>query len=127
MKSPEKLRELLVSSGAHLLAPDDVGRIDDGDGCSFRIGGRGGMLVICSWGGGWDHVSVSAGWGPKGATRVPTYAELESVRRILFEDHETVVQIHPPVAQYVNCHPYVLHLWRAQGLDYPLPPQEFIA
>jgi len=124
VKALSKLHEILKAVGAHRLDPESIGRLDDGRGCCYHIDG---MRVLASWGGGWDHVSVSAGWTRNGATRVPTYAELESVRRIFWEDHETVVQIHPPISRYVNWNPYVLHLWRAQGHDYPLPPQEFIA
>lgn len=124
MKSPDRIRIALGNAGAQLIEPESIGRLDDADGCAYQVGG---LRVLASWGGSWDHVSVSAGWGPKGATRVPSYAELESVRRMFFEDHETVVQIHPPLGKYVNFHPYVLHLWRHQEIQIPLPPQEFIA
>jgi hypothetical protein len=124
MKAPEKLKASLRDAGATLLDPASLGKLDDGEGCGYQIGG---LRVLASWSGGWDHVSVSAGWGAKGATRVPSYAELESVRRMFWEAHETVVQIHPPLGKYVNFHPYVLHLWRSQAVDYPLPPQDFIA
>ena len=125
MKPPAKLHQVLCDAGARRIKPEDVGYdASDGTGCAYRVGS---LFVIASWGGGWDHISVSAGWGPNGATRVPTYAELEAMRRLFFDEHETVVQIHPPIRHYVNCHPYVLHLWRSQAVDYPLPPQEFIA
>ena len=125
MKPLAQVREALLGAGAREIVPESIGYdASDASGCCFEIGG---MRCLASWGGGWDHLSVSAGWGPRGATRVPTYAELEAARRMFFADHEIVVQIHPPLRQYVNCHPFVLHLWRSQSVDYPLPPQHFIA
>lgn len=79
-----------------------------------------------SWGLGWDHVSVSVA-GTREKT--PTWGEMEAVRRFFFEPEETVVQIHPPVDQYIsNTGPHlgVLHLWRKQDLTHPLPPREFV-
>jgi len=35
---------------------------------------------------------------------------------------DCVVQYHPPRSEYVNNHPFCLHLWRPAGLDLPLPP-----
>lgn len=71
-------------------------------------------------------MSVSAGWTSRGSSREPTWDEMEAVRRIFFEPHETVIQIHPPTARYVSNNPHVLHLWRPQGVEIPLPPQEFV-
>lgn len=35
----------------------------------------------------------------------------------------TVVASHPPVTDYVNFHPYCLHLWAPMdGIKIPLPP-----
>lgn len=79
-----------------------------------------------SFGLGWDHVSVSvAGTHEK----TPSWAEMEAVRRFFFEPHETVVQLHPPLDQYVtNTGPHmgVLHLWRKQDSEHALPPMEFV-
>lgn len=78
---------------------------------------------MASWGGGWDHVSVSL--GPK-ATRTPNWNEMEAVRRTFFHDTETVVQIHPPLAEYKCIHKGVLHLWRFQESEHPTPPGAFV-
>jgi len=32
-----------------------------------------------------------------------------------------VMQIHPRKSEYVNCHPYVLHLWRPINQVIPTP------
>lgn len=81
------------------------------------------LKVMISNQAGWDHVSVSL------QNRQPTWNEMHWIKRIFWDDHETVVQMHPPEAFYVNFHPHVLHLWRYQerGFQYPLPPLEMIA
>ena len=78
-------------------------------------GGRATLRVIFSDGFGWDHVSVTA-------SRTPTWDEMCYVKGMFFYEDECVVQYHPPVAVYVNCHPRCLHLWRPQAFDIQLPP-----
>lgn len=75
-----------------------------------------GLRVIASTGAGWDHVSVSL------PDRTPTWEEMQRVRKIFFEDRETVVQIHPPSDMHVNFMPHCLHLWRKLGAEHTLPP-----
>lgn len=58
--------------------------------------------------GGWEHVSVSP-CNRKRATP-PTWAEMCEIKHMFFEDEEAVVQYHPPKSEYVNNHPYCLHL-----------------
>ena len=43
----------------------------------------------------------------------------------IIED-ETVVQYHPPKSDYVNNHPYCLHLWRPHSQEIPRPPKIFV-
>ena len=74
------------------------------------------LKVIVSNGLGWDHVSVSL------ADRTPTWDEMCAVKDIFFEPNETVVQFHPRAEEYVNNHPYCLHLWRSQTEIHELPP-----
>ncbi len=92
---------------------------DSGDGWNgaFRFNVENGVLfVIASHGGGWDHVSVSR------EDRIPTWGEMEHIKRLFFLDTETAMQLHVPVSQHINCHPYCLHLWRPQNQEIPLPP-----
>ncbi len=77
-------------------------------------------IVVFSWGGGWEHVSVSY------SNRCPTWEEMCRVKDIFWYDNECVVQFHPPKSEYVNNHPYCLHLWRKCGNDFELPPKEFV-
>lgn len=73
------------------------------------------LQVIFTTADGWDHVSVSLDH------RCPTWDEMHFVKTLFFEDDEAVMQIHPPAKDYVNLHPYCLHLWRPQGIEIPLP------
>lgn len=72
--------------------------------------------IVFSWGGGWDHVSVSF------KNRCPTWEEMCEIKRMFFHPAEVVVQYHPAQSEYVNNHPYCLHLWRCQLCAMPTPP-----
>lgn len=78
------------------------------------------LFVISGNGEGWDHVSVSL------PDRLPSWNEMNFIKDLFFEEHETVVQFHPKKSQYVNVNPNVLHLWRKHGQEYELPPKEFV-
>lgn len=91
-----------------------IGGLDGGMG---RIGK---MVVVFSNGGGWDHVSASF------SDRCPTWEEMCKVKKIFFDDEECVVQFHPPKSEYVNDHPYTLHLWKKKGQEYETPPKIFV-
>lgn len=87
------------------------------DGASYKIGALG---IIASWGLGWEHVSVSR----RDAT--PSWAEMDHVKRLFWDDEEAAMQLHPPRSQWVNNHPYCLHLWRPIDTDIPLPPSVLV-
>lgn len=78
------------------------------------------LRIIASTGMNWDHVSVSL------KNRVPNWQEMCFVKELFFEDHECVIQYHPPKENYVNIHENVLHLWRLQDFQIPLPPTELV-
>lgn len=71
--------------------------------------------IVASNGLGWEHVSVST------AERIPKWAEMQQIKELFFEDHEAVMQLHPPKSDYVNIHPNCLHLWRPINQEIPLP------
>lgn len=79
------------------------------------------IAVMAAAGGGWDHVSVST------PSRCPTWAEMDVVKRLFFRDDETAMQLHVPVAQHKNHHPYCLHLWRPHYQDIPRPDPIMVA
>lgn len=94
---------------------------DERNGCNgafmvtLKRGQR--LAVIASDGGGWEHVSVSR------RDRCPLWDEMCAVKALFWDDGDCIVQFHPPRSEYVNNHPYCLHLWRVtDGREFPLPP-----
>ena len=94
-------------------------RGDHGNG-GFIIPSRD-MKIVVSNGGGWEHASVSV------TGRCPTWEEMEWVKRKLWEDGDTVMQLHVPPAEHKNFHPYCLHLWRPIAAEIPRPPGIMVA
>lgn len=80
------------------------------------------IRALASDGGGWEHVSVSI----EGAHRCPTWEEMCWVKSLFWGEEEWVIQFHPAESDYVNCHPYTLHLWKPLGVDFPTPPSIFV-
>lgn len=78
------------------------------------------LHVIASWGGGWDHVSVSL------PNRCPTWDEMAAVKNMFFRPNETAIEYHPAELNYVNQHPYCLHIWKPQNEEIPQPPMIFV-
>lgn len=78
------------------------------------------LNVIASSEMGWEHVSVSL------PTRCPTWEEMCQVKELFWDDTDCVVQYHPPKSDYVNNHPYCLHLWRPIGIELPRPDSIFV-
>lgn len=75
------------------------------------------ITIVFSFGLGWDHVSASL------SNRCPTWEEMCIVKDVFFNEDECVVQYHPSKADYVNRHPYCLHLWKPQDQEIPMPPK----
>jgi hypothetical protein len=51
---------------------------------------------------------------------------MEAIKRTFFCASETVMQLHVPPSEHINCHPHCLHLWRPQDADIPRPPPEMV-
>jgi hypothetical protein len=91
---------------------------------AFRLLAPGGALMLALSSGpgglgndtGWEHVSASC------EQRCPTWEEMCFVKDLFWNEEELVVQYHPPKSEYVNFHPYVLHLWKSIDMTIPLPP-----
>lgn len=64
----------------------------------------------------WEHVSVSL------KNRCPNWQEMNFIKNIFWSDDEAVMQLHPPKKDYVDCHPYCLHMWRPVHCEIPMPP-----
>lgn len=90
-----------------------------GNNGAFELRLKHGQVVyaIASDGEGWEHVSVSR------RDRCPTWDEMCQVKAIFWDANDCVVQYHPPESDYVNNHPYCLHLWRPVGVDVARPPE----
>ena len=68
----------------------------------------------------WDHVSVSL------PNRTPSWTEMCYVKDLFWGPDEVVIQYHPAKTDYINNHPYVLHLWRSQYEKIPMPMLKLI-
>jgi hypothetical protein len=75
------------------------------------------LYVVASDGMGFDHVSVH----PANNKRTPTWEEMCFIKDLFFEPEEYAIQIHPPESDYVDLHPFTLHLWRPQNQQIVLP------
>lgn len=85
-----------------ILASRDCSGTNNG---AFEFGE---LFVIASDGDGWDHVSVSR------VDKTPSWEEMCFIKGIFFKDDEVAMQLHPAKKDYINQHPYCLHLWRPQ-------------
>jgi hypothetical protein len=84
------------------------------------------IRVQASDGMGWEHASVSIALPGRPALRCPTWDEMCYVKRMFWDDEDCVIQYHPPKSEYVNRHPFVLHLWRPTNQIIPMPLKEMI-
>lgn len=92
---------------------------DEGNGVfEIRIGAKW-FYVIATNGGGWEHVSVS----PSSGKGIPTWNDMYAIKKLFFDDEETVVQYHPKKGDYVNIYNKCLHLWRPINQEMPMPPK----
>lgn len=64
----------------------------------------------------WEHVSVSL------RRRCPTWEEMCRVKALFWDDEDCVMQLHPPKSEWVNNHPYCLHMWKPKLEAIPRPP-----
>ena len=56
----------------------------------------------------------------------PTWEEMCKIKGIFFGPDECCVEYHPAEKDYVNVHPYCLHIWRPQNAEIPKPPTIFV-
>jgi len=115
----EKLEAGRIQRGYYASSPGDM------HGGFKVVGPKSVALMIMSSGTGemcegWEHVSVSCTY------RTPNWDEMCWVKRAFWRDDEVVMQLHPVETDYVNHHPYCLHLWRPLNATIPLPPAEFV-
>jgi hypothetical protein len=119
MRCPQKLEIYRQTPYGWLDLPDELLRGNPFNGM-LRITSRG-LLVVFSNGGGWEHVSVSL------RDRCPTWDEMEWVKRQMWHDTDTVMQLHVPVTEHRSFHKFCLHLWRPMDGVIPRPPADMVA
>lgn len=74
------------------------------------------LHFIFSWGEEWEHLSVST------PVKTPTWEQMCKMKEIFWRDDEVCMELHPKKEEYVNNHPYCLHIWRSTGVEIPTPP-----
>ena len=62
----------------------------------------------------WLHVSVSR------SDRIPSWDDLKVIRTVFIGDDRLALQVFPPKEEWINLHPYCLHLWAPLGHN-PIP------
>ncbi|MGV8149672.1 MAG: hypothetical protein ACLKAK_07190 [Alkaliphilus sp.] len=99
-----------------------IQEMSSGDGYAYAnlYNNKDAVMIVFSSGGGWEHVSVSY------KNRCCTWEEMCKVKNMFFREDECVVQYHPAEKDYVNMHPYCLHLWKPQEHNLPTPPKFFV-
>lgn len=78
--------------------------------------------IILSWGGGWEHFSVT----PYKNDKTPTWDFMCMMKEMFFKDDEACVEYHPKKEDYVNDMPHCLHIWRPLEEKLPIPPAIFV-
>lgn len=90
--------------------------------------GRGDLVVIVDDGlhpddpTEWEHVSVHYRLYNPHRMFTPTWEQMCLIKDIFWSGDEAVVQFHPAHQNYVNHHPYTLHLWKQVNHSWPAPP-----
>lgn len=74
------------------------------------------LNFIMSWGAGFEHCSVSI------PTRCPSWEQMCSIKDAFWNEDEVCMQLHPAKKDYVNNHPYCLHIWKSIDKEIPTPP-----
>lgn len=82
--------------------------------------GREMLRCVVSDGEGWEHVSVST------RTRCPTWEEMCFIKNLFWNEDECTIQYHPAKEDYVNNHPFCLHIFKPIGIEFPKPPSTLV-
>ncbi|MCP1758033.1 DUF7694 domain-containing protein [Bradyrhizobium elkanii] len=70
---------------------------------------------------GWEQVSVSTV-----RNRSPNWPEMCFVKDLFWDEEERVMQLHPPMSEYVKNDRYCLHLWKPKYAAIPAPPSRLV-
>jgi hypothetical protein len=72
----------------------------------MKLFNHNGVSCILSKDGGKWHLSMSC------PDRLPTYEEMKEIRYKYLPTVAYMAQIFPPLEEFVNVHPFTLHLWQ---------------
>ncbi|WP_143278240.1 hypothetical protein [Bradyrhizobium sp. UFLA03-84] len=84
-------------------------------GCKLHVASRDGEET------GWEQVSVSTV-----RRRSPNWPEMCFVKDLFWDEEERVMQLHPPMSEYVKNDRYCLHLWKPKHAAIPAPPPTLV-
>lgn len=109
----KKINEIKSTRNLFIEAEND----NDGFGGHYYDSISGKRLnFIFSYQMGWEHLSVST------PNKTPTWDQMCRMKDIFWNKDECCVQYHPKEEDYVNNHPYCLHIWRSTEENIPTPP-----
>jgi len=117
---PEQFRVEYCTKSGLFPAPNQAEKYGNNGLFSLSIKGHISspkVFIIASDGEGWEHVSVSI----TNSKRCPTWEEMCFIKNMFWDSDDAVVQFHPSEKDYVNNHPYCLHLWRPTNQILPTP------
>lgn len=114
-KAPEHLRDKRYSNPEH--GPNGIFKLKK----HYASGSVTNFFIVASNGQSWEHVSVSLD-----RDRCPTWEEMCMIKDLFWDAEDAVIQFHPPKSEYVNNHPYCLHLWKKIGENVEIPPSELV-
>ena len=94
----------------------------------FKIPYKAGSYFLCvaTSGEDWEHVAVIVAAAFKTTDRCPSWDEMCFIKSVFWDEEDPAIQIHPPKSQWVNNHPFALHLWRPKKAIIPMPPTEMV-
>ena len=75
---------------------------------------------VFSWGGGWEHLSVSR------PNKTPSWDIMCMMKDIFWNDDEVCIEYHPRKSDYVNFHQHCLHIWKPINEKLPTPPKIYV-
>ena len=87
------------------------------DGASYRSRTKLAVIISCCIEADdkhWVHLSISH------RDRLPTWSELVSAKELFLGKEALAIQVFPPRSQWVNDHPYCLHLYQCLD-ETPVP------
>lgn len=79
------------------------------------------LQCIASDGREWEHVSVTVRTKNRAIHSISTWEQMCYIKNLFWNEEDIVVQYHPKKSEYVNNHPYVLHLWCPIKIELPYP------